>query len=86
MNEKRPYIIHYFNQCLPEIFQSSRVQMSQTDKLLREMYKHHRYAKLFVASGTKSVEGRLNNGLHLLTVWATLIFILSILYDAQVES
>jgi hypothetical protein len=84
INEKRPFIVNYFNQCLPEIFQSFRVKNNEKDKILGELYRCHRYAKLFVASGSKAIEARLNNGLHLLTVWHTLILFLVIFYDAQV--
>jgi hypothetical protein len=85
INEKKPFIINYCNQCLPEIFQSFRARRKEKDKIFGELYRCHRYAKLFVASGSKSMEARLNNFLHLLTVWATLVFLLAIFYNLQVR-
>lgn len=82
--EAGAFLIKYINECLPEIFRSYSVKVGEKEKILAELYRCHRFSKLFLASGSKTVEARLNNGLHLLTVWATLIFFLAIFYDAQV--
>lgn len=84
INDKKTFMVNYFNLCLPEIFQSFRTKVGVKDRLLGELYRCHRYAKLFVATGSKAIEIRLNNALHLLTILATLVLLLAFMYDVQV--
>ena len=84
ISEKRYFVINLLNQCLPDIFQDQRISLSGRDKVWGELSRHHRYSKLISVTGSGSLQSQLSNTLHLLTVWATLIFLLAIFYTAQV--
>ena len=82
--EKKPFIINYLNHCLPEVYQSFR-KNEVGSRLFTEIYRNYRYAPTFFGAQASSSDRRLKNGLQLLVVWSTLIFLVAMLLHIQVN-